>query len=279
MSARPRDAAINAAINLSEGLERIDAFARVHFEKQLRDMSLAADQIKRQDLRGLDLSLSRVNDAIAHADSFGTLKIKISAETGPIIVKESSDAHFERSILPFLLESKSLILDRIKTLRPEQQLNDLRSDIADRVDDPAARKQIFDIINQRFEEERAAQESLDHEQAQVYIARTEAHEREQRLQIEIRERRWAIYRSFIERESVASIIGALLLVALAAVLIIGMFTHTTIPEIVSSAFLLILGYFFGQTTARSTEQPRGGDTHNLPPQDRVVHEGQTRINI
>jgi hypothetical protein len=33
-----------------------------------------------------------------------------------------------------------------------------------------------------------------------------------------------------------------------------MFTHTAAPEIVTSAFLLILGYFFGQTTASGRKE-------------------------
>ena len=76
-----------------------------------------------------------------------------------------------------------------------------------------------------------------------------------RLAVELKERKSAIYRSWLERESVASIIGALLLLSLGTALIISMFTHTIAPEIVTSSFLLILGYFFGQ--AGSSKRKRG----------------------
>ena len=87
----------------------------------------------------------------------------------------------------------------------------------------------------------------------------EAKERDQRLQIELRERRSAIYRSFLERESVASVVGAFLLLALGVTLIIGMFTHVAASEIITSSFLLILGYFFGQASTRDRKLHSSND--------------------
>jgi len=75
------------------------------------------------------------------------------------------------------------------------------------------------------------------------------------LQVELQERKSAIYRSFLERESVASVVGALLLLGLGAALIVAMFTHTVTTEVVTNSFLLVLGYFFGQATTRGF---RGG---------------------
>ncbi len=78
----------------------------------------------------------------------------------------------------------------------------------------------------------------------------EARERSVRLQLEVAERKAAIRRSWLERESVASMIGAFLLLALGIALIVARFIGATPPEIVTTAPLLILGYFFGQTTNR-----------------------------
>jgi uncharacterized membrane protein len=122
------------------------------------------------------------------------------------------------------------------------------------VDDPQERDRLIEAIDRRSEEQRKAREELDREQAEVEAARAEASERQQRLKIEIRERRSAIYRSFLERESVASVVGAMLLLALATTLIVAMFTHAATSEVITNAFLLILGYFFGQATTRSQSQ-------------------------
>ncbi|WP_345423514.1 hypothetical protein [Pseudonocardia xishanensis] len=48
--------------------------------------------------------------------------------------------------------------------------------------------------------------------------------------------------------------GSLLLVALAVTVIVAMFRGAEVMQIVSSAFLVILGYFFGQAG-----KPGGGD--------------------
>jgi uncharacterized membrane protein len=239
-------------------IAQMDQAARSIFEPQLRMLGLSVDSIEGQGISELETSLDKVNDALNHVDSFDKLRFNMTASGHAILVQSGSQWTFERTILPFLLESKARIIDRIKMLRPEQQLSELRSDVENRIDDPTVREELIEVINRRFEEERSTQENLDKEQAQVRGAQVEALEREQRLRIEIRERKWAIYRSFLERESMASVIGALLLTCLGAALIIAMFTHTVTPEIVSSAFLLILGYFFGQTSARSQAE-KGSD--------------------
>jgi hypothetical protein len=53
------------------------------------------------------------------------------------------------------------------------------------------------------------------------------------------------WRELLEKESVATIVGAYLLVLLSGVIVISMFTKTQLTEIVTSSFLLVLGYFFG----------------------------------
>jgi hypothetical protein len=236
-----------------------EPIVRQFFDAQLRRLGLAEDQIRQQGLDELQLSLQKVNGAIENPDSFGKLRIKVGGEAGAVITQSATDYHFELGILPLLLERKGQILERIRVLRPEQQLSELREDVVASVEDPAERERLVKTIDQRFEEQREARENLDREQAQVEAARGEAREREQRLQIEIRERRSAIYRSFLERESVASVVGAMLLLALAATLIVAMFTHVATSEVITNAFLLILGYFFGQATARSSTKRSTGD--------------------
>lgn len=230
-----------------------NSFAHLLFDPRLRSISLAADQIEGQDLSQLEESLEKINEAIANADSFGKFRVNFAIKAGkltPIVAAAGEDYQLELGILPLLLERKGQILDRIRTLRPEQEENELREDIAANVGDPEERDRLFEAIDRRFEEQRRDRDDLSREQEEVETARAEIREREQRLQIEIRERRSAIYRSFLEREPVASIVGALLLIALTAALIVGMFTHVTAPEVLANAFLLILGYFFGQATSR-----------------------------
>ena len=73
----------------------------------------------------------------------------------------------------------------------------------------------------------------------------------------LRERRSQMRKAWFGRESVASIVGAFLLLALGISLIVAMFIGTSPTEVVTSAFLLILGYFFGQTAARARTRRNG----------------------
>ena len=239
-----------------------DGAIRQIFEAQLSKLSLSAEQIESQDLDQLKVSLEKINDAIRNPDSFGTFGIKMGGETGSIITMSTSEHHFKVGILPLLLERKGEIIDRIRVLQPEQELSDLREDIASSVEDPQDRDRLIETIDRRFEQQRQARENLAREQAEVEAQRAEVREREQRLKIEIRERRSAIYRSFLERESVASVVGAVLLLALGATLIVGMFTRVAISQLIANAFLLILGYFFGQAKShdRAERSPETGDS-------------------
>ena len=72
-----------------------------------------------------------------------------------------------------------------------------------------------------------------------------------RAEIDIKraKNRSEIWQSWLARESVASIIGGVLLVLITIILLIAMFFKLTIPDIISNSFLVILGYFFGQATS------------------------------
>ena len=83
---------------------------------------------------------------------------------------------------------------------------------------------------------------------------TEAHERRLLAEADARERRFQAWRAFLERESIAAIVGAFLLVVLAGALIVAMFANVPIADIISNAFLLILGYFFGQSVSQAKRE-------------------------
>jgi hypothetical protein len=239
--------------------EQSERVVRDFFEPQLRALGLTIDQIKEQNLEQLEISLNSINEAIANPDSFGKIRLLYTATAGAIIAQSQSEAHVERGILPILLERKAFILDRIKELRSEERLSNLRDDVANNVEDPVVREQVVGAVDHYLDQQRAESERIEQQKKEVEAKRMDALEREQRLNMEMRERKWAIYRSFIERESMASIIGSILLILLAVVLIIGMFSHTAPSDVVSNAFLLVLGYFFAQATTRSASDRESKD--------------------
>ncbi len=66
------------------------------------------------------------------------------------------------------------------------------------------------------------------------------------------ERKSKIWLSFLQRESAASIIGGIVLLMLTVALISGMIFGRE-SQILSNGFLVILGYFFGQSSSKDKD--------------------------
>lgn len=224
------------------------------FEPRLVSLELSVEQIKEQSIEQLRLSLERVNEAIKNPASFGVLRLKVSGQDGLLIVAKSlPEAQFEQGILPILLERKKLILDRIRSLGATENIENLR-DLVEQITDEdiraKLRREIEDLENQSREFDRQKQ---DVEQA----ALQQQKETEEKLdKLRIFEGKVKMWRSLLERESAATIIGGLLLVVIVFAQIIAMFsTRVSSSDIIDNGFLLILGYFFGQTVSRSSAKP------------------------
>lgn len=246
-----------APVRESPSARRALEAMRAYFEPTLENIGLSRKQIESQTLKELEVSLNNANDAIKHPEEFGSMQLSLQAKQGvsPFLTT-NSEGQMSVGILPVLLERKCLILRRISVLRPEEQLSDLKTAVVDSVIDPKARESLLESIEKSKREAVAHVQSLQLQAEQTFQQREYA----MLLGLEMTERKSAIYRSWFERESVASIMGALLLLSLGIALVIAMFTHTIVPQIITSSFLLILGYFFGQagsTERRSSSVKRG----------------------
>lgn len=250
MSASPR----NTAQDLESQREEL---TRQQFEPQLVRLGLGLEQIKGQTLEELNQSLVKINDAISHPESFGTLKIKITARAALILTSADSEAHIEIGILPLLLERKSLILKRIRELGGVQNLQNL-GDLIASVSDAELRDRLNAQLSNLSEQSRrlAEQESaVAHAQAEQLAQRDETLAR---LSAEMLERRLKAWTDFFAKESMATYIGAFLLVTLTFVQITSMFLDgIRNSEIINNAFLLLLGYFFGQSITRKGNSSGG----------------------
>ena len=234
--------------------QSITEIADTIFEPRLRELGLAVDQIQEQSLQELQDSLERVNDAISNPQSFGEVSVKISADAGVVIARSTSEGQLTVGILPLLLDRKRLILSRIRELGG-RNAEELLERLASGKDGAAGSAQ------------QAAAEALE----QLRVARTAGDQaveldRElvrQRELVAIYERKAKVWQSFLARESIASIAGGLLLLVLGISLIVAMFVGTTPTDVVTNAFLLILGYFFGQSVARERAERKetGGGVH------------------
>lgn len=213
------------------------------FEPRLIELGLGEEQIRGLTLDELQEALDRVNDAITNPQGFGEISV-ISFRGELVIAKASSDRQLTVGIMPLLLIRKRLILSRIRELggqNAEQILEQLvQSGDGDEADRRAADQALQQLRTARSAQQQESQ--IDQELVRLN-ARAAVYERKAR-----------VVRSFLARESIASIAGGLLLLALAGTLIVAMFVGTKPTEVVANAFLIILGYFFGQSVARERDE-------------------------
>lgn len=104
-----------------------DAIEKV-FEPQLKRLNLGRDQITEQTLEQLFHSLEAVADAMKHPESFGTIRLKVTAELGIIVTKSHAESHLEVGILPLLIERKQQINDRITLLGGKVTIDQKKSE-------------------------------------------------------------------------------------------------------------------------------------------------------
>lgn len=153
-----------------------------------------------------------------------------------------------------LLERKRLLLQRIenlKTSEASQNISDIRQAV-NNIEDSDEKKEILKRLEKLekigLEKADASSQTADVElERKKMLIQTEADER--RTQTRLR-----VYEKFLAKESVASIIGSILLVILAITLIVAMFVRQPESEIIKNAFLVLLGYFFGQTSNKKEQE-------------------------
>jgi hypothetical protein len=110
--------------------ERFKEEANSFFEAQLESLGLSQKQIVKQSITQLEDSLERVNDALRVPDSFGVLRLRVTASSGALLVASNSEAHIELVVVPLLLERKRTIMERLRQLRAKRPVKTLRDLIA-----------------------------------------------------------------------------------------------------------------------------------------------------
>ncbi len=93
----------------------------------------------------------------------------------------------------------------------------------------------------------------------VTVREAEAQIKLEQQRLDGLERKSKIWLSFLQRESAASLIGAVVLLLLTLSLIGGMICGKE-SQIISNGFLVILGYFFGQSSSKNNKDNDAEDT-------------------
>jgi hypothetical protein len=242
--------------------KRLAAQAQEYFEPQLAELGFSKSQIETQSLDELRQSLESINEAIKHPDSFGSLNFSVGAEGKISVTRSKSNAQFEIGILPLLLDRKKLILERIRILSSNEKIETIQ-DLINRVTNEEVKTKLEKEVNElRDEAQRLREQSKEVEKEQNQ-ERAKSQAELAKLNIELFERRSKVWFTLLERESAATILGGILLLIVLVAQVAAIFTKFTIPEILNNAFLIILGYFFGQSTnEKGTKTADGTDVEN-----------------
>jgi len=226
--------------------------AREVFNKKFAEFGLADWQIEVQSAEELERSLGKVDELLKKPERLGTVAYEVPSadnDNHSVVKQISMDA------TPFLFDAKVRVLRKILALRNIRVATDLKQAVSESAAAPDGleREMLMAVIEKVLSDDQETSGAWINE----VVETDEARQRSKLFDVEIKERKSAMYRKWLERESVASIIGSLLLLAFGVSLIVTMFTATAPTEIVTSTFLVILGYFFGQATSR---RPSGGDS-------------------
>lgn len=225
--------------------------AQKYYEPQLKALGLGKEEIQNQTIQELESSLATVDEALSRRETFGTIRLKVMADGG--IVVSSTDEGFLTNIGPTLLTRKALIVQRIRQLKSIEEVGTLRGLVEAHVADPVRATILEKIDNAEKEANEWRQKAREIEDAQRQEKlKVDAELLRMEAEGKLFEKRAMVWQSLLARESVASVVGSILLLLIAIALLVAMFVGTETTEIVGNAFLVLLGYFFGQTTSRKS---------------------------
>lgn len=211
--------------------------SRQAFYEDLAEIGLSDRQIQDYPSRSLGSLIEIADEALARYRDFGKKDVNVRLSGTERIT-------LRVDIRPALLSAKEQVSERIAQGRREDTARKLKEK-ADLIPDGPEREAFLRELSKAKEYE----EEVDREGKEIALEKIRAElwmTKESHLE-DLRSQRWA---RRAEKESVATIIGAAILMAFTVCLIVAMFKHFDPPELLSNSFLIILGYFFGQSAER-----------------------------
>ncbi|MBE9066427.1 hypothetical protein IQ260_07155 [Leptolyngbya cf. ectocarpi LEGE 11479] len=209
-----------------------------NYEKVLAEAGLSKEQIESYTLEQLDQYLETANSIIQAPEALGVAEFSLLGASTKV------------TVLPLVLSRKKMILDRINLLRSQEKIVSLRDLVNKKVGDDELRLKLVDELQTLEDEAQKLREQSTKVEEALEIEKSK---REYEItKMEMLERRSKVFLSFLERESAATITGIILLIMITIAQICALFFNIPPSDILNNAFLLILGYFFGQTTGTAT---------------------------
>lgn len=147
-------------------------------------------------------------------------------------------------IARFLESEEYRVNKQMRVLEQQDKIRKLKGEVVTQVEDPDLRDDLSKRIDELAQVVSALPAQLQDRSADDRVRA------ELQARAEAEAAKWDRRKEMMQLDRVAVLVGALLLGMLALALISAMIWKMQIPEILSSAFLLILGFFFGQNSSR-----------------------------
>lgn len=233
--------------------KKLSGLADKIIERKIDDSGFSLEELKNLNQDELQKKLDKINEMIVDSKNVDTSwKVEFDRDIDYYLPPDVASATVGYGFYPssILMDRKKVILDLINTISRSKKINSLK-ELIENISDTKLRvkidKELKDYNKQTHEIEKQERDlskeekDLENSKKQLEISKSK---------LEILEKKSQIWLTFLAKESVASIIGALLLIIIAVSLLISMFLKIQTTEIVESTFLLILGYFFGHAVAK-----------------------------
>ncbi len=258
---------------LSEGLSLVTAT----WESELAGKRLGEADIDGQSSADLANSLTRL-DELLDPSLLPPLWIDISSDPPTTFTNEGSAPDQAIKVTPesLLRGRRAQILRQLKRATEAEKVEMSRKLAEKSPDDPEI-SSIEDKLERLNEEEVHFDELRNEGNArsdqrafalEMQATQLQADIQAIQLQADIDERerrtRTELWLARLSRDSIAAIVGGVLLISFAIAVIVAMFTGTEITDVVQNSFLLILGYFFGAAVARRPSSASDQDAPRAP---------------
>lgn len=236
-------------LTVEEAREELRQKASIRFNEILEEKGLdknTLDQLEISELASKKTHLRRLKNS----QSF-TGQNAIRFEEGiNYLVKEAFEDRprkivgFAFSIIELIDENINFINLKLKEVEHSKITNTING-IINEIQDPNLRTKLDEEFSQLKEQSKRIEDILTQEDSRKSSFAEQIELR--KSEVDLLGQKSEVYLRFLNRESIASIIGSILLLLMGLSLLVMMFLQKEPIQIVQSAFLLILGYFFGHS--------------------------------
>jgi len=222
------------------------------FEPRINDLGFSYEELSNLDVVQLQSKIDSLNKIINDHEKVISIGVKEFRRDKDYKLPPNEDPRttgFGFSAYANLYERRKYIFDIIRKKTRIEKVDSLGGLIDNIVDKDLKEKLVKELkdfntqVNELEVQEKINNENELHKSSIKQLEITEK-------KLEVFEKKSKIWMTILAKESIASVIGAFLLIVIAISLIVSMFLGTETTEIVESAFLLILGYFFGHAVSK-----------------------------